>query len=89
MEQPAQRTRRRSLQLEGLEQLRCLPLNLLPPKVPPCSFAGAIFEMKLGTTVRITPMPEAIIVNARALLVLQRNVHTRSSLSINLGREIP
>jgi hypothetical protein len=52
--------------IRGPGTFAMLATEFATPKVPPCSFLGVIFEMKLGTTVRIIPLPKATIVNERA-----------------------
>ena len=56
--------------IRGPGTVAMLATEFATPKVPPCSFAGVILEMKLGTTVRIIPLPEAIIVNEKMKIAM-------------------
>ena len=48
--------------INGPGTVAILDTELAIPKTPPCLSAGVSREMKLGTTVLIMPLPEAIIV---------------------------
>ena len=65
-----------------------LATEFVTPKVPPCSFLGVIFEMKLSTTVRIVPLPKAMIVNEEIKIIIFAIKGIRDIPNIRLGPTI-
>ena len=57
-------TSKRKPPINGPGTVAMLKMELAIPRIPPCSSAGVNRERKLGTMVRIMPLPEAIIVMA-------------------------
>jgi len=55
-------TSKRKPPINGPGTVAMLKMELAMPRIPPCSSAGVSRERKVGTTVRIMPLPEAIIV---------------------------